>query len=120
MMTPERPKFLEFLGSPAASNDAQNASKNSIFFGFGTAIFVVFARPWDFGFWWLLIFPALAFALSILAALPVWLARMSAAWLSWTSPPVARGLTFAIDIAGLAAYVASTYYGLRAVWLWTN
>lgn len=119
-MTPDRPKFSEFLVSPAASQDAQNASKNSIFFAFATAMFVVFARPWDFGLLWIPIFIGLAFAVSIFVAVPVWLARMASAWLNWHRPPIARTLTFVIDIMGLAAYLTLTYYALRALWFWTH
>ena len=119
-MMPDRPKFSEFLVSPAASQDAKNASKNSIFFGLATALFVVFARTWDFGLLWIPIFVGLAFALSIFVAVPIWLARMILAWLNWDRPPVAKILTFVIDIVGLAAYLMVTYYALRALWFWTH
>ncbi|MFN7533382.1 MAG: hypothetical protein ACK5QD_00300 [Brevundimonas sp.] len=120
MMTPDRPKFIAFLTSPAASQDAQNASKNSVFFGFATALFVVFARPWDFGLVWVPIFLGLAFAISIFVAVPVWFARMTSAWLNWHRPAIARLLTSSIDLIGVAAYVVFTYFGLRALWFWTN
>ena len=73
------------------------------------ALFVIFAKDWGFGVWWLLVVPCLWFASSIFVAMPFGLLKVAVMKKSL----VAGGL---IDWANYLVLIPLTYYVLK----WVN
>jgi hypothetical protein len=109
-----RLSFTDMLSSTAYQREASSASKVSIMLATGVCLFVLFFRDWGFGYWWLLIVPALWFVVSFALALPVTLFRFWIASLLSETPQRARLATGLVDIVSMPLEVGVVFFGLRA------